>query len=421
MTFHVLTVEGAQIVFGLDWMPLAGERTEKNELREYVREHHSAYQVRCASDHSVIYGYLPKESLPEGLKKPVFLSAAMLLATKANLLSRAIFLHIDLQTASLVIVENGVPSPGGDFHGPIKEAQDIIRQVQDESQELFTIYSDCTDLYGEAIPMALTDLLADGDQEQSQLVKSTKGLDGKIVALCALTVLLGAGYLGYHFYEADKRTKAIAAARAKPVADPNKLYAKAVRIAFAAVGPSGPAAALRFQSVPVGLDTYVGGWALSKIDCVPETCTYMWDIKGGTNASFTKAMGPVDYQYATDGTRIQYVKPLLKTEAIPIDTDTLPSFGQLLLSFGSFNQEITTIGMKVAMEPPAIFGDVTGIAVSALHAPIRSGKFSIEGPQALSLEVMAQLPGYTSVSGYHIKLEGINPIFKVEGSYYVKN
>lgn len=421
MTVHVTTIDDAQIVFGLDWEPIKGEGKEKTEVRDYVREHSSAYQVRCAGDHTVMFGYLPKDGVPDEVKKPVFLSAAMLLATKENLPSRAMFLHIDTQQASLAIVENGVPAPGGDFHGSVGEAQELIRQVQDESQELFTIYSDSLDLYGNALPMTLSELLLEGDQEKAKLVKCSKSVDGKLVGLVAITVLFGVGFLGYQYYEADKKAKALAAARAKPVVDPNKLYADAVRAAFANVGPSGPAAATRFNGVTVGVETFVGGWALTKIDCTPETCIYVWDIKGGTNASFTKAMGAQNYQYAVDGTRIQYDKPLAKADTAQVNSDALPTFGELLLSFGSFNQEIVTIGMKVSMEPPSIFGDVTGINVTVLRQPIRSGKFSIEGPQALSRDVMAKLPAYTAVNAYHMKLEGITPTFKIEGSYYVKN
>lgn len=421
MGLNITTVDDIKIVFGLDWVPLAGEGKEKTEVREYVREHDIAYQVRCAGDHSIIYGYMSRESVPDDEKKVVVLSAAMLLATKDNLPNRAIFLHVEAQTASVIIVEGGVPSPGGDFHGSIQDVQDIISQVQGDSQEIFTIFSANTDLYDNALPMTLSELLSDGDQEQSKLVKSSKGIDGKILVLVSLSVVMCIGYFGYQYYEQDKKAKALAASRAKPVIDPNKLYANAVKSAFSTAGLDGPSAALRFAEVPSGVNTLVAGWELKNIDCSSEACTFLWRINGGTNSTFTAAMGKNDYQYGVDGSHIQYVRPLEKTIGASVGSDALPNFKQFLLSFGSFAQRIQTIGLKVSIEPPTLFGDVTGISVQALKEPIRSGHFYVEGPQALSHDVMSVLPKYIAVSAYHIKLESASPTFKVEGSYYVKN
>lgn len=421
MAVHIVTVDGKQIVFGLSWVPLSGDVTEKKEVREHVREHDAAFLIKYAGEHSVVYGFLAKENIPEDVKKPQLLSAAVLLATKDGVNTRSIFIEVETQYACLAIIDGGVPVPGGDFYGPINEVQEIIRQVMDDATDIFTIYSNNTELYGDAVPLTLAELLVEGDNEHAKLVKVGAEIDGKVIALAIITLVLGVGYFGYDYYRVDQARKALEASRNKPVLDPNKMYAEVLSKALLTAGLPGPQAAIYFSKITNGLEMYVAGWRLSEVNCVPEGCTYVWDISGGTNMTFMHAMGNRSYEFGTEGTQIKYFIALDARNEELMKAVNMPNFTEFTVTVGSFRQNVVRVGMQMSIEAPVIFGDVTGIVVSAIKSPVRRGSYTIEGPQAVANDVLGRTPAYMTVNAYSVKIDGVNPKFKIEGYYYVKN
>lgn len=420
MATHTFKVNGQQIIFGLDWMSLSGEAKESKEAAALARENAAAYQVRYAGERAVVYGFLPIDSVPEKVRKPVFVSAAALLATIPDMASSAIFIEVGAQQAKLVILENGVPSPGGDFFGPVSEAEEIIHRVQQDAGENFAFYGNYTEVYSHSIPMSLEELVADGDVAAATLVKAKLGIDTRLLGMMAFTVLLLVAYFAYGYHKEQKAAQLLAEQRAKPKLDPERQYKEAILKALPNVGVPASKAVKAFMGSWGSQEILVGGWALTNVECVPQGCQYQWGIVGGDNKSLRDALGNLPYQFNVDGTGVKYSVPNNKTDLGPPNFDQLPKMADFQLVTGSLMQNLRLIGVTVSMEQITLFGADPSINVKALKSPIYFGKLTISGKLGLLEEIFSRLPDNTTVRRMTIKFENGEPTFLIEGNYYVK-
>src|SRR5260364_383932 len=128
MSAHAVLTGTDAVLFGLDWVPLSGEMSEKDEVRHAVRERNAAWQVRYAGDQAVLYGFLARENQPQRLRtRDRMICASLLLPTVA---SNAIWLEIDGAQARMAVLKDGLPLPFGDFAGLLTEARERIQRIE---------------------------------------------------------------------------------------------------------------------------------------------------------------------------------------------------------------------------------------------------------------------------------------------------
>lgn len=424
MTQQIFNVGGHQIVFGLDWMPLSGEKSEAKELRDLARETSSAFHVRCVAEHSVMYGFLPKGALPEKTKGRVLVSAAVLLASCPDVTSaRAIFIEVDGTIAKLIAIDHGVPVPGGDFVGSVIDAEVLIKRIQTEAGAQFAIYGNHSDVYEHTIQLSLEELLAQDDAKVSAatLKKSPAGLNYPVIFLLLLTLVAVGGYFYWEYVKSVRIAEQVAAQRARKKVDPAIKYWEAVKHALPAAGlPSREGANLFWNGWP-GQEVYVGGWKLSAVNCTPDACLYVWDIAGGNNFSLREGLGNHAYQYTLDGQQVKYSLPLARKDSAALSLSDFPTFTNFMVTTGSFAQDMRMIGAKIAFEQPTIFAAAALTDIAAVKSPIRFGKYSIDGNVAILKELLLRLPANTTIGTLDIKIDGVQPTFKMQGNYYVKD
>jgi len=421
MTAHILNSQGTQVVFGLDWMPLTGEQSEQDEVRLLAASTNAAYQVRHASEHAIVYGFLNKENVPEQIKKPEFVSATMLLATFPDVARNAIWVEVEAQTAKVAVLENGDPSPAGDFFGPLEHADEIIQRIQSDAGEIFTIYGNYTEVYPHSIPLQLSDLIAEGNVVLASLAKASKGINRNVVVLGVLAALLAGGLLYYDHMAEDARVNALAAKRKKPTVDTEKLYRETLRQAILSAGVPASAAADVLMGSWQNVETLQAGWTLKEVNCDVTACIYTWSVLGGTNASLKQALGDLPYQFSLAGTEVTYSLPNAKKTSVSLQLQALPTFGAFNLTAGSVFQQLRMVEVNVHVDPPTIFGAGEGVNVQALKAPIRTGRIVVEGAAALLPEVFSHLPDSVTFKTLQVTPKDGEPKFKLEGNYYVQN
>lgn len=421
MAAHIFHVNGKQVVFGLNWMPLSGEQKELAEVRALARDNSAAYQVRHASDHATVYGFLSQEDVPSKIKKPQFVSATMLLATFNNVAPNAIWIEVEAQSAKLAVLENGDPSPAGDFFGTIQEADEIIQRIQSDAGEMFTFYGNYTEVYPHSIPLSLVDLMTEGSLSAATLVKAEKGVSLGMMAMTFLAGVLVGGYFYYDYYKQAEQARLVEEQRKKPKTDSVKMYQDAVQKALPTAGVPSSSAAPMFLGEWQRLEVLQAGWKLARIDCEPEACTYVWSIAGGNNATLRSALGDLPYQFNLEGTEAKYTLANNGKQSATLDISALPTFSSFSLTTGAFFQNLRLIGLTVPVEQPVVFAAEPGINLQAIKSPIRFGKFSIEGQMAVLKEVFSRMPDSVTFKRLEVKIEESQPKFKLEGNYYVKD
>src|SRR5260364_12252 len=116
MSAHAVLTGTDAVLFGLDWVPLSGEMSEKDEVRHAVRERNAAWQVRYAG-----------------------------------------------AQARMAVLKDGLPLPFGDFAGLLTEARERIQRIEADagSGMTFALYGD--DGATGTIPLSLDALLREAD------------------------------------------------------------------------------------------------------------------------------------------------------------------------------------------------------------------------------------------------------------------
>ncbi len=305
MSAKVISLNGQQVVFGLDWVPLSGDSSEKNEVRTLVADMDAAFEVRYANDQAIMLGFLAEGDVPDGLSKAAkgkLVSASVLLATFPQITSNAIWIEIDGQNAKMAVLKDGLPFPSGDFYGEIGEADERIRQIEADSGITFTFYGNYDAVYSGSIPITLEELAHEANVPAASLKKASKGVDIKQIAVLVALVGLIAYLFLPSFGVAPKK------ATATKQEDPNVVYQAALAGKLAAAGSpvrvSAPAL-LGDWSV----ETLQGGWYLSKISCSTLECVYTWSLQGGNFASLQQELGKQACDFALDGKTATCVMP----------------------------------------------------------------------------------------------------------------
>lgn len=407
------------VAFGLEWHALSGGGSEKKEHSDLVGQSNAAYEVRYANDQAIMYGFLPDGDVQEDLPKAArsrMLSASALLASFPDIASNAIWIEVDGPSARMAVLRGGLPLPSGDFLGDLGEANDRIRQIEEDSGLSFSFYGNYQSVYASSIPITLAELVEEGDRSAAALKRASKGTSvGQWALLLALI-----GIVAYVFWPAS----APKPMKAKQAEDPNVAYLRSLPGKLSAAGVPVSVAA----PILVGnwsLDTLQGGWELTEIRCTVAECRYTWSIKGGNYKSLIDALAGIvtarDMQFSTDGKTASYAIPNRQVQQGGFEQSKLPALRAFEENFGSLSQDVSLLSTVLTRNPPTVFGAEQGAAVAALREPVKSGQISGKGPLCLLKEVLAKLPGAINIDELSIKTNGIDPQFTFQGTYYVKN
>lgn len=424
MALHVYKVGAdTDVVFGIEWRVVTDVAEERDEVNAFVDEADAALQVRHEANSTVVYGFVSKDDFGARGKNIKFVSAAVLLATFPDVATNAMFVEVTGQKAKLAVIENGVPAPGGDIVASIQDVEAAIDQISVDTGKIFTIYGNCVDLYPQAIPVTLEELVAEANVAAATMARVKGRVPVKLLLLMAV-VLLGTAGSFYYSHVKDERARMAMMARRKPTVSPEIAYKASLNAALQSAGVVSPDAWRVLAKQWVKEDPVQGGWLLSLIDCVPETCTYTWRRVGGNNESLRDDLGPKPYRYSADGNAASYTLAVAQKSTTLLDPLAMAGMAQFQLQTGSYLQDLKTAGLQVMdLGKPAVFGAPPSINVNLLHHPVLSGTLGIVGPVAVLHDVFAEFPDPNAVSFNHlvIKFEKLrDPIFKLEGSYYVK-
>ncbi|NRF83859.1 type 4b pilus protein PilO2 [Burkholderia gladioli] len=417
MSVRLVAVEGYHVVFGLDWVPLTGESSEKKEVQALVSDMDAAFEVRYSNDQAIMLGFLADSEVPESLPKAAkskLLSASVLLATFPQITPNAIWIEIDGQTVRMAVLKDGLPMPSGDFCGDIGDAEDRIRQIEADSGGVtFTYFGNYTSVYASTIPITLEELVREGGLTVAALKKASKGVNFKQVA--ALVALIGVGlFLAWPNFQTKPHKTA-----AKQE-DPNVTYHRTIAEKLAAAGVPVTAAAPALLG-SWNIDPLQGGWFLSKISCQVSACIYTWAIQGGNFETLVAALGPHDYDLSLDGKTASYAVLNAPLRDVYLDRATFPTFPQFKLREGSLAQDLALVGVTLTFDQPTVFGADPKVGVAALHDVVRAGSVSGSGPAALLKDTIARLPNSMSIDEIDVMTTGLDPKFTFQGKYYVKD
>lgn len=416
MSASIVSVDGQPVVFGLDWVPLAGDTSEKKEVQSLVADLDAAFEVRYANEHAIMFGFLADSDVPDRLStaaKSKLLSASVLLATFPQITSNAIWIEVDGQTARMAVLKDGLPLPSGDFSGEIADAEDRIRQIEADSGVSFTYYGNFASVYGSSIPITLDELVREGSAAAATLKRASKSVNLKQIALLLLLVGIGA-YLVLP--DMIKPRKPPAAKQE----DPNVTYQRTIGSKLAAEGTP-VSAAMPALLGDWNIEILQGGWVLSKVACQVSACIYTWEALGGNFQSLVAALGRKQYVFPLDGKTASYEVPNPPVKETHIDHRSLPPFDDFKFREGTLKQDLALVATTLSFDEPSVFGAAPGLNLAALREVVRSGAVHGAGPAALLQDTLSRLPDSIVIERVEIATNGVNPTFSFEGKYYVKN
>jgi hypothetical protein len=416
MPVRMVEASGAQVVFGLDWVPLSGDGSEKDEVVRIVRENKAAYQVRCAAEHAILYGFFAKADLPDDLKNPKLKSAAALLATFPDVAANAIWIEVEGQTAKMAALRDGLPLPLGDFYGSVMEADERIRQIELDSGITFTIYGNYSDVYQSSLPISLAELCEEGSAELATLSKASRRTDKRTLAFGAIALVLAVWQYGGDVW------KLVHPPTQVEKVDATKIYLQQLPGRLASAGTVAPVAA-RFIHGDWSQETLEAGWVLTKVSCAIAQCAYTWNLAGGDSAALERAVGTKNILVSPDGQ--QALKTLENQPApqTPLNRERLPSTAAFRRNLGSFAQDVSLLGVNFQFGDTRLFGaDNPGaIDLNKINDVIRSGELKVTGKAAVLDDVLENLPDSVTLDSMDLTITGIDPAFELRGTYYVKD
>ncbi|CCD28931.1 Putative PilO-like pilus assembly protein [Candidatus Glomeribacter gigasporarum BEG34] len=424
MSAHAVLTGTDAVLFGLDWVPLSGEMSEKDEVRHAVRERNAAWQVRYAGDQAVLYGFLARENQPQRLRRrDRMICASLLLATLPTVASNAIWLEIDGAQARMAVLKDGLPLPFGDFAGLLTEARERIQRIEADAGSGMTFALYGNDGATGTIPLSLDALLREADVPAATLMRVRKGVNKPLLLLGLCMAALLAKYAGSSLFNTSKPLPL-----PKKQADPVAAYLKALPSLLASAGMPVSAAAAAMHG-DWHIETLQGGWRLSKLICTLPECVYDWTVEGGNNEALRRAMGDADIDFELDGrTARVYVPNAPLVASRPFTLERLPHWSDFKEKTGSFLQDLQLLGVRFHFSTPRRLGSEGSAAVqipsSALPARFKApktGAFTIIGPAALFEEIVSRLPDSMTLTSMTLTLDGIDPKFQLQGAYYVKD
>jgi hypothetical protein len=416
MSVRMVEVNGIQVVFGLDWVPLSGDGSEKDEVVRIVKENKAAYQVRCAAEHAILYGFLAKADLPDDVKNPKLKSAAALLATFPDVAANAIWIEVEGQTAKMAALRDGLPLPLGDFYGSVMEADERIRQIELDSGITFTMYGNYADVYQSSLPISLVELCEEGSAEVATLTVASRRTDKRMLAFGAIALVLAVWQYGGDVWKLIHPPKKV------EKVDATQVYLQQLPDRLASAGTVAPVAA-RFIHGDWSQETLEAGWVLTKVSCSITQCAYTWNLVGGDSAALERAVGSKNILFSPDG---QQALTTLENQAAPqtpLNSDRLPSTAAFRRNLGSFAQDVSLLGVNFQFGDTKLFGaDNPGaIDLNKINGVIRSGELKVTGKAAVVDDVLRHLPDSVTLDSMDLTITGIDPAFELRGTYYVKD
>ena len=417
MSVKLVEIDGHHVVFGLDWVPLTGETTEKKEVRTLVADMDAAFEVRYANDHAIMYGFFAESEVPEDLPKAAktkLLSPSVLLATFPQITANAIWIEVDGQNARLAVLKDGLPMPSGDFFGDIGDAEERIRQIEADSGGVsFRYFGNFDAVYSSTIPITLEDLVREGGVAAATLKKASRGVEPKQIALLAVLVVIGM-YLALPSFHSKPVKKT------QKQEDPNVVYQRTIGEKLSAAGmPITVAAPALFGNW--NIETLQGGWSLSKVTCQISECVYTWTVQGGNFLSLVDALGKQNYELSLDGKTASYSVANQSLRSANLDRTRFMNFGQFKLIEGSLAQDLALVGVTLAFDQPTVFGADPKLNAAALHDVVRSGSITGTGRAALLKDTVARMNDSIVIDQIEVTTNGLDPKFSFQGKYYVKD
>jgi hypothetical protein len=343
-------------------------------------------------------------------------SASVLLATFPDVAPNSIWVEVDGQTAKMAAIKDGLPLPLADFFGAIQEADERIRQIEQDSGIQFVMYGNYRDVYASTIEISLDELVSEGSVADATLGQASRGVNKRLIVAGVSSLLtLAFMYLPGLYSDLTKPPP-------KPKEDPVKAYLKALPAKIQAAGvPVG--AAIPAVRGDWTIETLQGGWHLREVTCTVTDCAYTWEVLGGNNISLQRAIGVQNIEFSLDGNTATYRLERAQPVGGALNAATFPPFQRFQATVGAFAQDARLVGVQFSkFTAPSLFGtDGVAISEAALKDKIRSGSVEITGPATFLDDTLARLPNSMTIESVKLTLNGIDPTFDLQGTYYVKN
>jgi len=396
----IITANGRQIVFGMNWKA----RLSEGDLHGDARDVKARYFWHGSKAHS--FGVLTEQDSKRKVKGPLYSGAIALLNRYPDVPNLVMVLAIPEAAGGGFIVcgiHQGRPRHGSDAVVKTEaEVSDLLTEFQAAcNHQSFKLYGDVK--IGGIEAAAMDDVLRGADQT-AQLRKTRSAMANPIALLAAGTVILGAGAFALHSYTAYKKAEALrllmAAQNNSQQLYTEELAARRQDATILVRDLQGALAPLRAMSYSLG------GWGLSTATCTlpPEkqmVCTFEYVRRPesrGTYETFVAAAKQFDnLEFAGETIRATKIFKALPFVDQGRAIDAGKTQHEEIIEFGSSLQRIAHLGeskrdeyQAYALPPGASVGELTS-------PPITAAGWQFTGPFR-DMKHLADFPAYATVS-----------------------
>lgn len=264
------------------------------------------------------------------------------------------------------------------------------------------------------------------------------------ISLVALSLLAGAGWWGWTWYDDMQKAKLAAANRVDPV----DAYKQALARAIAAEPFSaGASFARRLQYAIQTLPASAGGWRPAAIECDVNRCEIQWRRQEGGTFDLLLSQRPnaqiVDLDNATESMTPPDTRPPVPKQAAataapgaaegPNDDEDEYDDGdarvtpvprtQFLRTAGARLQSLGDYGMDISltMAQPLVNAPASVTSRNDVPPPIAKGEWKMAGHLAFvdSVAGLMMRAGNMSLHELKIVIDDTKPVFSAQGTYYV--
>ncbi|MFJ2994324.1 type 4b pilus protein PilO2 [Pandoraea sp. NPDC087047] len=444
-----------QLAIGAQWETLIGLEKELTEIRTLARSRDASHYAVADDDAGTRTAglfSLPDVAPTPDASPPYALAAALTALVDAP---NVAFVHPDPDDpAASLFVTLRDRRPQLDRVVPAAEVRALLEQWGSEIDGAVQIAGiaplSCP---GADVTLSLDDIVAYVRKERprdgrlSVVRKRLPARQVKIAAVVFATVTMigGAGWWGWSWYDEREQAKLAAANRVDPVDAYKSSLARAIAAEPFSAGAS---YARRLQAAIQTLPASAGGWRPAGIDCDTRQCEIRWQRQEGGTFDLLLSHRPqaqiVDLDNATE---VLIPSALPAATAAPAPTsgsvvrvddkgfEDLEDFddgdarvtpvprAQFLRSAGARLQSLGDYGMDISlsMPTPLVNAPPAVTARPDVPPPIAKGEWKIAGHLAFidSVAGLMMRAGNMSLQELKVVIDDNKPVFTAQGTYYV--
>jgi hypothetical protein len=414
----IFEVNGKRIVFGMQWKSLLSE----TDVHRSARAVKSPYLWH--GEKAFYYGVLSDDDKKAKLKSPMYSGAIALMSSFPDVANLMIVLEIPDGKGFIVCgIHEGRPRNGSDaIVATPEEADALLKEFARVcGSQGFKLYGNVAAIGG-ITPATMADIVAAAD-DVARLRRVKSALVSPLVFAGYASIVLAAGWYGYHTYSKYKAAEAARKAMAQQK-NSQQLYmeeyvARRADATVAARAVSSIVAPIRHMTLSVG------GWPMNKATCnaAPEkrvVCTFVYARKADSQATYqtfasaAASLGFENVDYAGDTIKAlkgfkseTFIEQGKAVDAAKTQHDETIEFGSLLQRAAHLGKTTLENYQPFAVPPTANIGELTtqpfGVAAWEFDGPLRSTR------------ALADFPDYATVSQVEVTLTD-KPAFDLKQS-----